>query len=403
MSRPDLQSGLTGWRAAPRTVWALGVVSLLMDASSEMVHAMLPLFLVGTLGASATMLGLIEGVAEATASVVKVFSGWLSDKLGKRKLLALAGYSLGALSKPLFPLAGSAAFVLGARFIDRVGKGIRGAPRDALVADVTPPHARGAAYGLRQALDTVGAIAGPLIAIGLMALLANDVRAVMWWAVIPAVLAVLAMAFFVREPTRSAMERHAAPPLRPSLIDDLPRGYWVVIGVAVVFHLARFSEAFLILKANDAGLSLGMTPIVLVVMSVVYAITSTPAGELSDRLGRRVVLAAGMAALVVADLVLAFAPGITGALIGAGLWGLHMGLSQGLLSALVADNAPARLRGTAFGVFGLATGAAVLAASVIAGLLWEHLGPSATFGAGAAFAALALVGIGLVRTKTPAG
>jgi MFS family permease len=403
MSRADPQIAPKGWRAAPPTVWALGVVSMLMDASSEMVHALLPIFLVGTLGASAAMLGLIEGIAEATASVVKVFSGWLSDRLGKRKLLALAGYSLGALSKPLFPLATGPMFLLGARFFDRVGKGIRGAPRDALIADVTPPHIRGAAYGLRQALDTVGAIAGPLLAIGLMALLADDIRAVLWWAVIPAVLAVAAMALFVKEPAREDMERHAGPPIRVSLLGQLGRGYWIVIGVAVVFHLARFSEAFLILKAQDAGLALGMTPIVLVVMSIVYALTSTPAGELSDTLGRRVVLAAGLAALIAADLTLAYAAGVGGALVGAGLWGLHMGLSQGLLAALVADNAPPRLRGTAFGVFGLATGAAVLVASVLAGVLWEVVGPTATFGAGAAFALAALVGLTLVRTKTPAG
>lgn len=392
----------TGWRAAPRTVWALGLVSLLMDASSEMAHALLPLFLVGTLGASVAAVGFIEGVAEATASVVKVFSGWLSDKLGKRKLLALAGYGLGALSKPLFPLATGPAYLLGARFIDRVGKGIRGAPRDALVADVTPEHARGAAYGLRQALDTVGGIAGPMLAIGLMALLADDIRSVLWWAVVPALLAVLAMAFLVSEPVCDGMERREGPPIRFSVLGQLGAGFWIVIATAVVFHLARFSEAFLILKANDAGLALGMTPVVMVVMSLVYAVISTPAGELSDLLGRRVVLAAGLLALAVADLVLAFAPGIGGALLGAALWGLHMGLSQGLLAALVADSAPASLRGTAFGVFGLATGVAVFAASAIAGGLWEWVGPSATFACGAGFSLAALAALALVKTKTPA-
>lgn len=393
----------SGWRAAPRTVWALGFVSLLMDVSSEMIHGLLPAFLVGTLGASAVALGMIEGVTEATASVVKVFSGWLSDRLGKRKLLALFGYALGALSKPLFPLAGDPFHLLVARFIDRVGKGIRGAPRDALVADVTPPAIRGAAYGLRQALDTVGAITGPLVAIALMALLANDIRAVMWWSLVPGLMAVAALALFVREPEKHVMQREGGPPVRISALGRLGGGYWLVIAVAAVFHLARFSEAFLILKAQDVGLSLGMTPIVLVVMSLVYAVVSTPAGDLSDSIGRRVVLAAGLVALVAADVVLASAHSVAGALIGAALWGLHMGLSQGLLSALVADHAPAGLRGTAFGVFGLSTGVAVLAASTIAGELWEHLGPSATFATGAVFAGLALGGLWLIQTKTPAG
>ena len=393
----------SGWRAAPRTVWALGVVSLLMDVSSEMIHGLLPVFLVGTLGASAAMLGMIEGIAEATASIVKVFSGWLSDRLGKRKLLAMFGYGLGALSKPLFPLAINPAQVLAIRFADRVGKGVRGAPRDALIADVTPPEIRGAAFGLRQALDTVGAITGPLIAIGLMALMANNIRAVMWWAVVPAILAVLAIAFFVEEPDHAAMKRNGGPPVRVSALGRMGPAYWVVIAVAVVFHLARFSEAFLILKAKDTGLPLGLTPLVLVVMSVVYAVLSTPAGELSDRIGRRTVLAAGLVALVVADVALAMAHSVTGALVGAALWGVHMGLSQGLLSAMVADSAPADLRGTAFGVFGLTTGLAVLAASAIAGELWQHFGPTATFTTGAVFAALALGGLWLVRTKTPAG
>jgi len=404
MSRAnDGASPKTGWRAAPRTVWALGFVSLLMDVSSEMIHGLLPIFLIGTLGASAATLGMIEGVAEATASITKVFSGWLSDRLGKRKLLALFGYALGAVSKPLFPLATDPLHLMIGRFIDRVGKGIRGAPRDALVADVTPPEIRGAAFGLRQALDTVGAITGPLLAIGLMALLANDIRAVMWWAVLPGLMAVAVLALFVREPAVHTMQRNGGPPVRVSALGRLGAGYWVVIAVAVVFHLARFSEAFLILKARDTGLALGMTPIVLVVMSVVYAVLSTPAGELSDRVGRKVVLAAGLVALIVADAVLASVHTVAGALAGAALWGVHMGLSQGLLSAMVADNAPADMRGTAFGVFGLTTGVAVLAASAIAGELWQHLGPTATFTTGAVFALLALGGLWLIRTKTPAG
>lgn len=387
-----------GWRAVPRTVWSLGLVSLLMDTSSEMIHALLPVFLVGSLGASAAMVGLIEGIGEATASIVKVFSGWLSDKLGKRKLLTVLGYGLAALSKPLFPLATDPAHVLGARFADRVGKGIRGAPRDALVADVTPAEVRGAAFGLRQALDTLGAFTGPLIAIGLMALLANNIRAVFWWALIPAGLCVLLLIFGVEEPAKPK-ESEAKKPISLHESARLPAAYWAVVGFGVVFSLARFSEAFLVLRANAQGLPLVLTPVVLVVMNLVYALAATPAGSLSDRVDRRLVMAAGLGVLICADLVLAFWTSVTGALVGVGLWGLHMALTQGLLSALVADSAPPHLRGTAFGVFNLAAGVALLAASAVAGLLWDRLGAAVTFEAGAVFAAASLVGLLLVVRK----
>lgn len=387
-------------RSAPRGVWALGFVSLFMDVSSEMIHALLPVFLVGGLGASVALVGVIEGVAEATASVTKVFSGWLSDRLGKRKLLAVIGYGLAAATKPVFPLATTPFEVLGARFADRIGKGIRGAPRDALVADLTTPGTRGAAFGLRQSLDTIGAFAGPLIAIGLMALLDDDIRAVFGWAVVPAVLAVVLLVIGVEDARRPAPAVPRPPPIRWSELRGLSAAYWTVVAVGVVFTLARFSEAFLILRAADAGLALAAVPLVLVAMNLAYALTAAPAGGLADQIDRRWLLAAGLLALIAADLLLALVPTIAGVLAGAAVWGLHMGLTQGLLSAWIADAAPDRLRGTAFGIFHLATGAALLAASTLAGVLWTTVGPAATFLAGAAFAAAALIGgVGLLRPK----
>jgi MFS family permease len=371
--------------ALPRSVVALGLVSLAMDLSSEIIHALLPLFMVGTLGLSVAAVGLIDGIAEATAQVTKVFSGWVSDRLGKRKPLILLGYGLAALSKPLFPLATGALPVLGARFADRIGKGIRGAPRDALIADVTPAAIRGRAFGLRQSMDTAGAFAGPLIAIGLMAALASDMRAVFWIAVIPAVAAVLLVLFGVDEPDAPA-DATARPPLRLRELKRLGRPFWAVAGIGILFTLARFSEAFLILKASAEGLPLWLAPAVLVVMNLVYSATAYPAGILSDRIGTRGLLLASLAVLAAADGLLAAVPGLVAAFAGIALWGLHMGLSQGLLSRLVADSSPVDLRGSAFGLFNLATGAAMLAASIAAGLLWDGVGPAATFAAGGAFA-----------------
>jgi MFS family permease len=372
-----------------RTVWALGVVSLLMDISSEMIHALLPVFMVSVLGASAIAVGLVEGIGEATASIVKLFSGAWSDRIGKRKPLAVLGYALGACSKPLFALAPNIGWVLTARFADRVGKGIRGAPRDALIADVTPAALRGAAFGLRQALDTVGALAGPLLAIGLLALFAGEMRAVFWCALVPGLAAVAVLILFVREPP-TLLARSGEPP-RLRAVGALGRGFWAVTALGVVFTLARFSEAFLVLRVENLGLALVWIPLVLVVMNTVYALTSYPAGALSDRLDRRIILAAAMAVLLGADIVLAGAQGVLAALAGVALWGLHLGLSQGLLAALVADTAPAQLRGTAFGWFNLVSGLALLAASLGAGVLWEVWGAAATFWTGAAFAAATLL------------
>ncbi|MEJ2625158.1 MAG: MFS transporter [Pseudolabrys sp.] len=383
---------LLHWREIPGGVWALGLVSLFMDASSEMIHALLPLYLVSVLGASTLEVGVIEGIAEATAAITKVFSGVLSDWLGERKWLTAAGYGLAALSKPLFPLAPDVSWVAAARFIDRVGKGIRGAPRDALIADLTPDKVRGAAYGLRQSLDTVGAFIGPGGAILFMALFADHFRAVFWIAVVPALLSVVVIVLFVREP-RAAKKKEARAPLTRAELKKLDIAYWIVVAVAAVFTLARFSEAFLLLRAKSVGMPLTWVPSVMVVMSLVYALSSWPAGALSDSIGRYRLLLSGFALLIVADLVLAFSNGVVAVMIGVALWGLHMGLTQGLLSALVADTAPEHLRGTAFGVFNLVSGLAMLAASIIAGGLWEVIGPDGTFIAGAVFTAIALAAL----------
>lgn len=376
----------------PRPIWVLGFVSLLMDISSEMIHSLLPLFMVTGLGASALTVGLIEGVAESTALVVKVFSGVLSDHWGKRKGLALFGYTLGALSKPLFALASGLGVVLTARFVDRVGKGIRGAPRDALVADLAPPEIRGAAFGLRQSLDTVGAFLGPLIGVALMLLWANDFRAVFWVAVIPAAMAVLLLMLGVREP-----ERHAARAqpfaLRRENLKRLSPAYWWVVGVGAVFTLARFSEAFLVLRALQGGVAMALVPLVMVAMNLVYAASAYPFGKLSDRMNHKALLALGMCVLMAADLVLAQDDHWVSVLLGVGLWGVHMGLTQGLLARMVADVAPPDLRGTAYGFFNLVSGVALLLASVVAGLIWDLWGGAFTFYMGAVFAALTLLAL----------
>jgi MFS family permease len=372
---------------------------MLMDVSSEMIHALLPVYLVAVLGTSTLTVGIIEGIAEATASIVKVFSGALSDWLGKRKFLAALGYGLSAFTKPVFPLASSVGWLVAARFIDRVGKGIRGAPRDALVADISPSHIRGASFGLRQSLDTIGAFVGPLLAIGLMWLTADRFVFVFWIAVVPAFLAFALILIAVREPKRPAGVRQVRMPLSRVELGRLGAAYWWVVAIATVFTLARFSEAFLVLRAQAVGLPLMFVPVVLVVMNVVYALSAYPLGALSDRMSRTSLLIAGLLALLAADLILAFAQGMVAVLVGAGLWGLHMGFTQGLFAALVADTSPAELRGTAYGVFNLTTGLALLLASVIAGALWDLAGPQGTFMAGAAFTLVTLVGVPLVRRR----
>jgi MFS family permease len=366
---------------------------MLMDVSSEMIHALLPVYLTVGLGATALAVGVIEGIAEATAAITKVFSGALSDRIGRRKELAALGYGLAAITKPVFPLAPTIGWLVAARFIDRVGKGIRGAPRDALVADLAPEGRRGAAFGLRQSLDTLGAFIGPLAAIGLMWVFSNDFRAVFWVAVIPAFLALGLILFAVKEPSRPKNMRRVRNPLSRAELYLLGRMYWAVVLVAAVFTLARFSEAFLILRAEEIGLSVMLVPLVFVGMNAVYAMSAWPAGVLSDRMSRPGLLMAGLVVLIAADLVLALVPGLAGLACGVALWGLHMGLTQGLLAALVAEAAPAELRGTAFGMFNLITGGALLLASLIAGGLWQAIGSQATFLAGAVFALIAAIGL----------
>lgn len=392
-TQPKLRSFAT-LRQIPRGVWLLGFVSLLMDISSEMIHSLLPLFMVGTLGASALTVGLLEGFAESTALIVKVFSGVLSDYLGRRKVLAVIGYALGALSKPLFALAPSMGLVITARLLDRVGKGIRGAPRDALVADLAPPQLRGAAFGLRQSLDTVGAFVGPLLGVALMLLWANDFRAVFWVAVVPGVLAVILLAWGLKEPQANS----GAPRTNPISSANLRRlgaPYRWVVAVGAVFTLARFSEAFLVLRAAQSGIPLALVPGVMVAMNGVYAMTAYPFGKLSDRLSHTGLLALGLLVLLVGDLVLASGTDWRVLLVGVALWGVHMGMTQGLLANMVAAAAPADLRGTAFGFFNLVSGLAMLVASGLAGLVWEQAGAAWTFYVGAGFCTLALLGLGL--------
>jgi MFS family permease len=401
-NRQSSSSERGGFRALPMGIWALGFVSLFMDISSELIHSLLPVFMATTLGASMTVIGLIEGVAEATASITKVFSGTISDYLGKRKLLAVLGYGLAAITKPIFPLANTIGWVFGARFIDRIGKGIRGAPRDALVADIAPCDLRGAAYGLRQSLDSVGAFVGPLLAVIFMAWFANDIRTVLWIAVLPAFMAVAILVCAVREPEQTAINSGVRSPITLIGIKRLPFRYWLIVLLSAVFTLARFSEAFLVLRAQSVGLGLGYVPMILIVMNAVYAATAYPLGVVADRMHPRTLLIIGLAVLVVANIVLAAAASLLPTFIGAAFWGLHMGLTQGLFAKLVADTAPAELRGTGFGIFNLVGGGALLMASAIAGTLWSIFGASATFLAGAAFATLALLGLILYRKKPQA-
>ena len=383
-------------RRMPAGIWVLGFVSLLMDVSSEMIHSLLPLFMVTILGTSTMAVGVVEGLAESLALVVKVFSGTLSDYWGKRKGLTVFGYALGAFTKPLFALATGIGFVLIARLLDRVGKGVRGAPRDALIADIAPPEIRGAAFGLRQSLDTVGAILGPLLAVGLMLLSADDFRTVFWVAVVPGLMSVGLLLFGIREPAhlRTSTRRN---PIQWDTLARFRSAYWWVVGFGAVFTLARFSEAFLVLRAQQGGIPVALVPMVMVAMNVIYAGSAFPFGALADRMRHTTLLTLGLLVLIAADLVLASDDRWSIVLVGVGLWGLHMGMTQGLLAAMVADTVPADLRGTAYGFFNLASGAAMLMASMLAGFLWDQLGAPFTFYAGAAFCTIALLGLILYR------
>jgi len=382
-----------GYRSLPGEIWALGFVSMFMDISSELVHSLLPIFMATVLGTSMITIGIVEGMAEAAAAITKIFSGAISDYFGKRKWLAVTGYALGAVSKPVFPLATSIGWVFGARFVDRIGKGIRGAPRDALVADIAPVQMRGAAYGLRQALDSVGAFIGPLLAVGFMLWFADNIKSVLWVAVAPAFIAVLLLITAVREPeTRTHADTTKA---RLKLADSrrLPARFWLVVLLGAVFTLARFSEAFLILRARDVGLAIAYVPLIMVVMNVFYSSFSYPAGKAADTVPARRLLLYGLALLIAADIVLAFAASPLVSFVGAAFWGLHMAFTQGLLAKLVADTSPADLRGTAFGVFNLVSGVSLFLASLFAGSLWTAFGAPAPFIAGAGFALLAAAGL----------
>jgi len=389
-------------RRIPGSVWALGFVSLLMDTSSELIHSLLPLFLVTSLGASVLTVGFIEGVAEATALIVRIFSGTLSDYLGKRKALAVVGYGLSAITKPLFALASSAGLVFSARLADRLGKGIRGAPRDALIADITPSDLRGAAYGLRQALDSVGAVLGPLLAMGLMLLWANNFRMVFWVAVVPAFLSVALLFFGVKDPGWKNDGKRINP-IQWANLKRMGGFYWWVVAIGAIFTLARFSEAFLLLRAQQGGMALALVPLVMVAMNLVYSFSAYPLGKLADTTSHVTLLAAGLAVLIVADIVLALGNHWSFVIIGVLLWGLHLGMTQGLLSAMVADAAPEDLRGTGFGFFNLASGLALLLASPLAGFFWDRFGAAFTFSAGAAFCALALLALLLMIFRQATG
>jgi MFS family permease len=398
-SRRVFAPGAAAFRGLPASIWALGFGSLFMDASSELIHSLLPVFMATVLGASMVTIGVVEGVAEATAAITKVFSGALSDALGKRKFLMVFGYALAACTKPVFPLATSIGWVFAARFVDRIGKGIRGAPRDALIADMTPPPLRGAAYGLRQALDSIGAFVGPLLAVAFMAWFANDIKAVMWIAVVPATIAVALLVTCVREPATGHQGVPATVPLMLAHARRLPRPYWRVVLLGAVFTLARFSEGFLVLRGHDVGLAAGSVPLLMIVMNVCYAAVAYPAGAAADHMSHRTLLIVGLTLLIGADLMLAAAASPPLAFAGAALWGLHLAFTQGLFAKLVAERAPVALRGTAFGVFNLVSGAALLFASVIAGALWSRFGASATFVAGALFSAVAALGLVAHRTS----
>jgi len=385
-------------RQIPSGIWVLGFVSLLMDISSEMIHSLLPLFMVTILGTSTLAVGFVEGLAESLALVVKVFSGTLSDYLGKRKGLAVFGYALGTFTKPLFAVASGIGLVLTARLLDRIGKGVRGAPRDAMVADIAPPQLRGAAFGLRQSLDTVGAFLGPLLAVGLMLLWANDFRAVFWVAVLPGLMAVALLFFGIHEPEHQQISK-GRNPIRWDNLTRLRSVYWWVVGIGAIFTLARFSEAFLVLRAQHGGIPIALVPLVMVAMNLIYALSAYPFGKLSDRMSHTRLLTLGLLILIAADVVLATNDHWRVVLLGVGLWGLHLGMTQGLLATMVADTAPVDLRGTAYGFFNLASGLAMLIASVLAGFLWDKIGPSFTFYAGAVFCGVAVMGLTLYQVQ----
>ena len=382
----------------PRQVWALGWVSLFTDISSEAIISVLPLFLTTTLGASVTTVGLIEGIAEATASILKVFSGAISDYWGQRKSLAVLGYGLSTFVKPLFAIASSPSWVLLARFADRTGKGIRAAPRDALVADVTDASNRGAAYGLRQSLDTVGALLGPLLAMIVLDRSPQNFRLVFWLAVIPGMIAVMFLVFGVTEP-RQQQNQQRVNPLNRSALSSLGSNYWWLLLAVLIFNLGNSSDAFLLLKAQQVGIPAAFIPLTLVVQNLTYALFAYPLGRLSDRISRRQLLISGwlIYALVYGGLALVDRAPQFWILLA--VYGVHLAMTQGTITALVADLVPANLRGTAFGFLNLAVGLALFPASLLAGLLWQQFGAGVAFAVSSGLAVIAICLLAIVSQK----
>lgn len=364
-----------------------------MDSSSELLHSLTPVLLVNVLGASVVSVGLIEGIAEGTASVTKVFAGAISDYFRRRKTLIVLGYALAALTRPLFPLAGSAPVIFAARFLDRMSKASRDAPRDALVADVTAQGQRGAAYGLRVALDSLGSVLGPILAVLLMLFFSGGIRAAMWVAVIPAVLAVIVIAMLVREPEQK--QATVREPFDWGKARELPGRYWLIVTVGAIFTAARFSDSFLVLRARDVGLSATYAPMIIVVLSCIYAAGSYPAGAAADRVSPRTLLLVGLSFLIAADLVIGLGHSILPVFVGGALWGCHLALTQGVFSKIVAEFTPSDLRGTGFAIFDLGRGIAFVIANTVAGYWWKASGPSATFFSAAAFATIGGVGLAI--------
>ncbi len=375
----------------PRNVWFLGFVSLLTDVNSKMVQSVLPLFLVSVLGTNLVTIGVIEGIAESTASVLKIFSGALSDYWGKRKELAVAGYGLSAVFTPLFALATTPARVLFARFADRVGKGIRVAPRNALIADVTPSSQRGAAYGLRQSLDTIGAFSGPFIATALLFYSNQNFRLVFLSAAIPGLMTITILIFGVKEAPKTSHERRN--PLQWNALKSLGKSYWMLVTVALLFNLGNFSDAFLLLRAQQIGIATNLIPLSFVIMNITYGLSAYPIGVLSDKIGRKGLLISGFTLFSLVYFGFAFAQTPWQIWVLFALCGLYLGKTQGLLLANVADKVPEDLRGTAFGLINLVTGVALLPASLLAGILWQHMGSQATFIVSSGFAFAAIVAL----------
>ena len=352
---------------------------MLTAMSSAMIYSLLPVFMVRVLGISIASVGVIEGTAEATNSLIKIVSGAASDWIGRRKPLVVFGYTLSAVIKTIFPVAGTVSAVLAARVIDRLGKGIRDAPRDAFLADLTAKEIRGEGFGLRLALAISGFVVGPLIAIGLMKLSGDDFQLVFWIALIPAYLSLVVLFVAVKELPFNYDESQRRRPIRRGDIIALPAVFWWVVAIASLLSLARFSQAFLVLKAHDIGVDAAFVPMVLVVMYLVFSVAAYPFGVLADHLDRRLQLGIGTVILVGADVVLANASTVWLTMLGAALWGLQLGVTQGLLGATIADVAPDRLRGTAFGIYDVAIGVGTFIASAGAGALWMAGGPSIAF------------------------